>query len=280
MTERKFETTPVVFGIPEEWDRFARANVRLLEGLPNLIRAGEIAFSSRQFKVRSADMAIYSLGSLCQQDFWDILLLCGNGCGMSAQKVVRGMYERAVTANYLHLNPQEADLFFDFHAVTKYRLGKSIIDIFGAEALPVADVDRAREHYEAVKAEFQMADCKKCGTTRTNHTWNKVDFVSMAKSCETLRKFLVQAYYLPLQQSHPSFFALNEGLRETADGDVELDYTEQIMHESLALGAAHGILIAVLDLQKQHFQIDELESPLQTCQQDYEESMKDSPPHQ
>jgi hypothetical protein len=104
MTERKFETTPVVFGIPAEWDRFARANEGFLEGLPNLIRAGEIAFSSRQLRVRSANMAIYSLDSLCKQDFWDILLLCGNGCGMSAPKVLRGMYERAVTANYLHLN--------------------------------------------------------------------------------------------------------------------------------------------------------------------------------
>jgi len=159
-------------------------------------------------------------------------------------------------------------------------LGKSILDIFGAEAFPAADIERAKEHYESVKTKFQVTKCNECGTTRMNHTWSKVDVVSMAKSCETLRKFLVQAYYVPLQQSHPSFFALNNGLRETAGGDVELDYSEQIVHESLALGAAHRILIAVLDLQKQHFHIDELGLPLQACLQDFVGvCKKDSQPH-
>jgi hypothetical protein len=40
-----------------------------------------------------------------------------------------------------------------------------------------ADAARVEEHY-------RIADCKKCGTTKINHTWNKLDVVAMVSHTE------------------------------------------------------------------------------------------------
>lgn len=51
------------------------------------------------------------------EDFNEVLLLCGNGYGIGAEKLIRGMYERAVTLVYLHQHPEYADDFLDYHKV-------------------------------------------------------------------------------------------------------------------------------------------------------------------
>jgi len=44
----------------------------------------------------------------------EVIVLCGNGCGAGAMKVVRGMYEAQWTAEYLRRNPNEVDDYLDF----------------------------------------------------------------------------------------------------------------------------------------------------------------------
>jgi hypothetical protein len=40
---------------------------------------------------------------------------------------------------------------------------------------------------------------------RLNQTWNKLDFVSMAKTTGDLGDLIIPGYYLPLRHAHPTF---------------------------------------------------------------------------
>lgn len=55
-------------------------------------------------------------------DGTSILLLGMNGYGFGAQKILRGMYERAVTAAFLHRHPDQVDAFLDFGHINDWKL--------------------------------------------------------------------------------------------------------------------------------------------------------------
>jgi len=51
---------------------------------------------------------------------------------------------------------------------------------------------------------------------RLNHTWNKLDFVAMAKKAGEIGKLIVPGYYFPLRHAHPDIRRLDR-----ATGDSE-----------------------------------------------------------
>jgi hypothetical protein len=273
MDMNNFKTGETIFGIREEWKSFSDANRAFIEHLPDLTRTIESAFPQRRMKARSIDLIVFLLDRLCCQDFWEIVLVCGNGYWMAAQKILRGMYERAVTARYLHLHPTEENMnsFIDFYWVSRHRMMEATLRTVGADSLPQEEVSRTREKFKVVKEGFRVPLCDKCGTKKLNHSWTKVDFVSMARECGKLGDFIVPAYYVPLYQTHPSLTALVGSLNDVDSGSLEIDLNRQSGLGRTDLGTAHAILLSVLDLQKEHFQIHEMENSLQTCLQDFKD---------
>jgi hypothetical protein len=62
------------------------------------------------------------------------LLLCGNGYGISAEKLLRGMFERAVTLAYLHEHPSEEEKFRNYGKVSQHKLLKIVEESLGTNA--------------------------------------------------------------------------------------------------------------------------------------------------
>src|SRR5688572_23296576 len=93
------------FGSEEEWIRFNQnfplfvEKYQALEGLRNKI-------FQRDGEGDKIDRVVFALGRVCSEDFQQALLLCGNGFGIGALQMIRGMYEREVTAVYLAKNPE------------------------------------------------------------------------------------------------------------------------------------------------------------------------------
>ena len=74
----------------------------------------------------------------------EILLVCGNGYGAAGMKLLRSMYEHAVTLRYLHEHQEEVQTFMDYYHVQQYQLMRPILETFGKDALSpeiVADVE-------------------------------------------------------------------------------------------------------------------------------------------
>jgi hypothetical protein len=164
------------------------------------------------------DVFYFALGRVCVEDFWELLLLAGNGYGIGANKMLRALYERAVTLLYLQTHSEHVDDFLDYDIVTKHKIGKKIRETgYPVPGLTDTVLEKNREEFDRVKDKFMVTDCEKCETKHLNHTWSKLDFVSMANTTP-LKKWLVPAYYIPMYHTHSTPTAIYARLQPNGSG--------------------------------------------------------------
>ena len=107
-------------------------------------------------------------------------------------------------------------------------------DVFSPERTRQIEQD-----FKAVKDQFMIPDCKTCKTTRLNHTWSRVDIVSMARMADQgLWRLIVPAYYLPTREAHSTLGAIFSRLDSNAvesgegllfDGAAQRDRADQAL---------------------------------------------------
>lgn len=194
---------PIEYGYREEWTAFAGSHLEFTRRFGNLSKAIDTAFQRIHQTSTPMERTVYFLGRLAVEEFMEILLLCANGYGIGAQKLLRGMYGRAVTARYLYKFPDEVDNYLAFHRVTDHKFLMAIHSTMGHDVFSPERTKQIEQDFKAVKDRFMIPDCKTCETTRLNHTWSRVDIVSMARmSDENLWRLIVPAYYQPTQEAH------------------------------------------------------------------------------
>ncbi len=265
------------YGYPEEWAEFSKSHQEFLKRFKDIEKAIDVAFRRIHQTTQPLEKMIYFQGRLIVEDFMEILLLCGNGYGIGAQKLVRGMYERAVSARYLVEHPEEIDNFLDFHHVADHKFFTAIEQSMGRDIFSPEQAQKIRDDYATVKQQFMVPDCKTCGTFRMNHTWSQVDIVSMARMTKNLWPFIFPGYYMPMREAHSTAGAIFSRLdpeATTKDQGLIFDGELQRDRAHTALFTAHIILLDALELQREFFKIEELAPIMQTCIADYGEIWK------
>jgi hypothetical protein len=238
-----------------------------------MTRLGEtinLAFTRTQVMTTSIDKFVHFYGNLVAEDFMELFLMAVNGYGFAAMKLLRSMYEHAVTLKYLHQHPDELQAFFDFDGVQQYKLAKQIMDTFGEGALPPETVATTERKYEEVKKQFMVKSCKSkaCSEQRVSVSWSKLDFVSMAKRAGEIGSLIVPGYFEPLRHSHSTFRAMVERLN--MDGN-QMGFQKESQPEKAdqALMTAHNCLLVALEVQKERFDIPGLDEALQRSVRDW-----------
>lgn len=258
-----------VFGYPDEWRHFEQRNRAFFDGFPKLKDVLDAAFVRNASVSTSADKAILFLGRLCVEDFMELLCLAANGYGIGAMKLLRGLYERAVTASYLALYPEEAQSYLDFRFVSRHKTLQSYVEGGTRDAGWLEKASEARVKFDEIKDQFEVDNCKKCGTKRINHTWSKNDFVAMAKKTGELGKLLAQAYYEPLNHSHSTAEAIMRRLKISESGQLGFEPGPQRSDADRALRIAHAVMVALLEVQARHFRMEDLAVKAETCAKDH-----------
>lgn len=261
----------ILYGYPEEWKSFAERRSEFVLRFVNLEKAIDAVFKRIQKTTGPSDKIIYFLGRLGVEEFSEILLLCGNGYGIGAQKLLRAMYERAVTARYLVTHPNEIKNYMDFHRVSDHKILQATKSL-GGTVFSEEQAERIERDYEAVREQFLITKCKECKTTRLNHTWSKTDVVAMARESEDLWGLILHAYHLPTREFHSTMGAILSRLdagHAVRDKGLIFDSAAQRGRADVAIFCAHAILLNILHLQAEYFQLKELEPLLQTCNEDF-----------
>jgi hypothetical protein len=223
---------------------------------------------------KPGDRVGFYLGRICVEDFNEILLLAGNGHGVGALKILRGMFERAVTSAYVLQNPNEAERFLDYHKVHKYKaynhakkLGK-----FGP-TLSDKTIKEIKDEFEAVKANYLEEICASCGKTRLMGSWTKLDTASMAhKVGKGYEDIYYNAFYLPTLQVHTTVACLIARVELTSVGTMTFKPGAQRAEANHAVVLAHNLLVRVLDSQNKHFGLGldtELKTNIEVFQKAY-----------
>jgi hypothetical protein len=249
------------FGIAKEWQDFHRRQPLFDRRFSNLVKALKKAFV-RTFRTKQpVDRVVFHLSNLCKEDFMEILLLAGNGYGIGAQKLLRGLYERAVTARYLSMNPERVDDFIAFGKINMFKLLEPIKRTHGKQLVP--------EHIVRDLTAFHKA-FKSGPVKRSTSRWSgDLSFEAMAAKVGSLGRMIVYGWYLPTFMDHASLQGIIARVEETPGGGMAFDGGPQRKKADEALNWATLVMLDVLDLQKTYFGLNNLEPLLERCNADY-----------
>lgn len=245
----------LTIGLPDQWKAFGERNREFFDRLDNLRRVWDAVFNREWSSEYPIDRLVFAAGFLTVDDFLELLLVCGNSEATAAQKLLRPMFERVVTLAYLAKHPEEFDLYFDYYWVSQRKLATAIETTFQSGLLNPEAVNEIEEHYKQVKDKYKVTDCEKCGTTRLNFTWTPKDIISMTHEVG-LKDFIVPAYYLPMQFTHPSVQGMLSRMTMQSE---HFTFTERLdpTWSDRIFCAAHALMLHALAVQVNHFKLDE-----------------------
>jgi len=202
-----------------------------------------IAFNDRWW----ANQMVFFLGRIAADDFGEVLVLAGNARGVGAYKVLRGMYERLVTASYIAKNPAEVQPFMDDLIVKNWKLWKR-----SCEAIPDLVDNVSKEEIAFLEKAYQeVKDMKP-----------RPDLANMAKKSDTaLANLYAPCYLEPTFHSHATMFGVQRRLRREQGKTSFRESTEKEARIAVELG--HQLVLRVILLQNNVFSLgldDELKA--------------------
>ncbi|MDX6445397.1 MAG: hypothetical protein QOH71_2471 [Blastocatellia bacterium] len=262
------------FGSQEEWERFNIRFPKFVEKYAALEAVRDMVFQ-RSGVGDKLQRIIFGLGRVCSEDFQQALILCGNGFGIGALQIIRGLYERQTTAAYLIRHPEDLDDFLDYHFVQMRRGMNHAKKMYtGDEFTKLVPKERQEEieqDYQNVIRRFTEKVCEKCNTTKPMASWSKYSTPELAKRAERgLAELYYVHYFQPTMFSHSSVYSILARLREDEKGEPIFDNEGQRRHIPDALVAAHLLLIHVLDMHNDYFKLG-LENDIRRIYEDYKE---------
>lgn len=172
------------FGETDASNAFLKSYPEFFPIFEKLMVLGNKSVAERPRPSNLVETVTFGLTHTCREDFLEILFLCVNGYNNGALKLLRGLYERAVTLEFIVRHPDKAERFKGYAAIQSHRglvaaLKTTTEEDFNKHVGNPNAVDEIREYYNSEKPNFQITDCKKCGTTRTASTWDQMDLASM-----------------------------------------------------------------------------------------------------
>jgi hypothetical protein len=260
----------LIFGFPEEWADFRKRHALFLERFQHITDVIREAFSRVMENSEPIERFVMLYGRLCVEDFFEILSCCGNGYGFAALKLLRGLYEKAATLEYLNDHPNELDAFFNYRYVSDRKLFRSVAEVFGPNVLPTELQEEVERNYDRVKDQYMITDCGRCGTQRPNISWTKLTFPAMVNRTRILGKLIQSAYYIPMRHTHSTGSALIERL-EINDEGFGFNPEAQRPQADSALQEAHTIILEVLHVQQKRFKLEDYDPLYDKCVEDWKE---------
>jgi hypothetical protein len=112
----------VLFGFEDFWPKVYAQFKGLFDAIADLMRLGDaIVKTAEESDAEPVKNVISALTRATMAGACEAVLLCGNGCGAGAIKIVRGMYESQWTAEYLRRHPEEVKDYLDFSKILLWR---------------------------------------------------------------------------------------------------------------------------------------------------------------
>ena len=245
----------VTFGSPQAQKEFIELNSVLLSNLDNLKDAFQSFADALAGKENNPlDRSIYYLGYISWEDFNEILLLSANGMENGAKKILRGMFERNVTAHYLHMHPEEADSFWDHFWVDMYKVVRDLEKAFPG-IVPPDGLAEIEAKYAGLPKEF-----------RQRLSWSKKTMIRMAEDVQMPLHVVKGAYYLSLMETHPTAHAVIDRIQSLEKGTARYDV------DGTSLMLAHGLILSMLEILYAHFKIEEMKEYLHNATDDFQKA--------
>ncbi len=189
----------------------------------------------------TVEKAVYFLTRLTAFVLNDVVLLCGNGSGTGAMKIVRGMFETSTLAEYLRRNPKEVDDYVDFGRILSWRRYQWLL----------AKAPETAKQFTAEKVKELESEYNRVASRFTNNKgkirnqWTTKSIGEMAQEMGRTDQYEL-VYSLGCSIHHANFEGLT-GYIEMKDDMVTMDGPPSFKWTGSALIAAHTYLLFALD---------------------------------
>jgi hypothetical protein len=257
---------PTGIGNAAEQKEFLTVSPARMKAIESLYASAKQVFIRTVRSDAPGDRIGFYLGRICVEEFSEILLLAGNGHGIGALKILRGMYERAVTSAYILANPDQADAFLEYDKVNKHKayMHAKKLGEYGPNLRPET-IKQIEDEFEAVKPMFWTG-------TRVRGSWTQLDTAALAqKAGPGYAALYLDAFYRPTLEIHTTATSIFGRLELTEQGKMSFDSRPRRIEARHAVIMAHNLLLRVLDSQNTHFKLG-LDTVLQANLADFQKA--------
>ena len=206
----------------------------------------------------------------------EVVTLVGNGMGHGAMKIVRGMVENAINAEYIRIFPGQGEKYSEWHWVELHKqLGRlretspeKLAEI-SPEELAAFDVE-----YQRLKSLFRYKVLSDEGTERTikQDSWCRDNLFQRAEKAGSA---LLYTTVLP-QANQILHGTIGGWLNEMDETDLRVEYPPTDRWGSEALIAGHLALIQVIESAARALDVSPNPSVV-TLAEDFQEVWKQDP---
>ncbi|MHB8540732.1 MAG: DUF5677 domain-containing protein [Candidatus Acidiferrales bacterium] len=232
----------VTFGYEEFWPVAYKEHKRQFDAIADLMRLGnEMLAAAEKEAAEPVEKVVHELTRATAAGANDIILLCGNGCGTGAIKVVRGMFESSWTAEYLRQNPNEVDRYLEFGAVLVWRRYQWLLaeDPERAKNVSPEAVKSSEDEYNRVKARFTNAK------GREANQWGAESIGQMADKIGRGKEYMAP-YSIACSVHHANIEGLLAGF-QVKNGALSREFAPSVRGIMMVLATARTQLWFALD---------------------------------
>lgn len=187
----------IVFGFEEFWPKVYGAFREPLSAMADDLGLAVDIFNAAQAKMsQPLERAVYLLVSMTAAGLQELLILAGNGAGVGAMKISRGMFESAVMAEYLSRNSSEVDDYLEYGRVLMWKRVQQYPEGFTGEK-----IKEVEDEYNRVKPRFTNSN----GSMRNQ--WNRNSIYRMACAVGRQKQYELP-YSIAASMHHSNYEAM------------------------------------------------------------------------
>jgi hypothetical protein len=220
----------VSFGFEDFWPQASKEYADVFPVLAKLVALmNEMLDVADKKRNGELELSVTCLTRMTGFGMNDVMILCGNGSGVGAIKIGRGMFETSLLAEYLRRNPNEVSDYVDFGPVLAWR---RLQTLRGKKRQGMAPemVKQLEGEYNSVKGRFLNSK----GNVRSQWTTKKIS--QMAEELGRSDQYAL-VYGLACSLHHANFEGLM-GHCDTKNGRLKMDGPPSFAWTGAALIAA------------------------------------------
>ena len=235
------QSIPVTFGSPEFWGEVYAAFAPQLQAIKAIEPLAADMFEAGDSQAsQPVQIVVKLLVRIVADSLNDVLILAGNGSGLGAMKIARGMFEAAVIAEYLKHNPKEVEDYREYGYIARWNRYQKLLKSAPQHAAAIsAEVARdITENYNRVVSRFTR-------NGQVRNRWHRKSIQQMAKEIGRGEQYDTP-YGLAASVHHSSF----EGMATHLDGNdqgVQFVDRPSLAWVAQALISAHVYVLQALE---------------------------------